>query len=95
MGVSGGGPLPPTRERDKDEEMRSVRRPRHYVSARTLGLLRAFFRYSYGRDAFVLRGIGGSRGPVLRIERRRRQRPYDGGDRRRAQASRSGAPRTA
>lgn len=87
--------MPPIYERYKDEELRTVRRPRHYVSAQTLALLRPLFRYSYGRDSFVLRGIGGSRGPVLRIERRRRQRPYDGGDRRRAQGSHSRAPRTA
>jgi hypothetical protein len=59
-------------------------------------LLKPLFRYSYGRDAFVLRGIGGSRGPVLRLERRRRQRPFDGGDRRRTQGPpRAGTPRTA
>jgi hypothetical protein len=65
------------------------------VSARSLSLLRPLFRYSYGRDAFVLRAIGSNRGPVLRLERRRRQRPYDGRDRRRSQGPRTGTPRTA
>jgi hypothetical protein len=83
-------------ERNKDEELRTVRRPRHYMSARWLALLRPFFRYSYGRDAFVLRAVGSNHGPVLRLERRRRQRPYDGRDRRRTQRPpRGGTPRTA
>jgi hypothetical protein len=43
------------------------------------------FRYSYSRDAFVLRGVGRSLGPVLRVDRRRRRgRPSDGIERRRA-----------
>ena len=29
-------------------------------------LLRPFFRYSYSRDAWVLKGVGKSRGPVYR-----------------------------
>jgi len=65
------------------------------MSARSLTLLRPFFRYSYGRDAFVLRGVGSAYGPVLRVERRRRQRPFDGGDRRHPASSRAGTPRTA
>jgi len=65
------------------------------MSRRSLALLRPLFRYSYGRDAFVLRGIGGNRGPVLRLERRRRQRPYEGRDRRRAPSPRTSRPRTA
>jgi len=44
-------------------------------------------RFSVTRDAFVLRGIENSVGPVLRPDRRRRQRPFDGDDRRRAQAA--------
>jgi len=39
-------------------------------------------RYSYSRDAFVLRGVGRSVGPVLRPNRRmRRQPPFEGIDR--------------
>ena len=41
-------------------------RPRHDASRWTRLLLRPFFRYSYSRDAWVLRGIGSSRGPVIR-----------------------------
>jgi hypothetical protein len=41
-------------------------RPRHEPPAWARPLLRPFFRYSHGRDAWVLRGIGGSRGPVIR-----------------------------
>ncbi|HYB22602.1 MAG TPA: hypothetical protein VED41_02315 [Solirubrobacteraceae bacterium] len=49
-------------------------------------LLAPLLRYSTTRDAYVLRAIGGSRGPVLRRERRRRGRPFDGTERR-AQAA--------
>jgi hypothetical protein len=62
--------------------LRTVKRPRHYVAARRLALLRPLFRYSYGRDAFVLRLVGSNAGPVLRVERRRRQRPFAGQERR-------------
>jgi hypothetical protein len=58
-------------------------RRRHYVSRPTLALVKPLFRYSLGRDAYVLRGIGGSRGPVLRRERRNRQRDWPGPERRR------------
>jgi hypothetical protein len=45
-------------------------------------------RFSVTRDAFVLRAVGNHVGPVLRPDRRRRrQRPFDGYDRRRAQAA--------
>ena len=45
--------------------MRSPR-PRRTVNSHWLLLLRPFFRYSYVRDAYVLRGIGGRFGPVIR-----------------------------
>jgi hypothetical protein len=57
-------------------------RSRHYVSSFTIALLRPLFRFSLSRDAYVLRGIGNSRGPVLRRERRHRQRDFAGGERR-------------
>jgi hypothetical protein len=45
-------------------------------------------RYSATRDAFVLRGVGNSRGPVLRPDRRgRRQGAFAGADRRGAQTA--------
>lgn len=59
-----------------------AQRPRHYVSGMTLVLLRPIFRYSLSRDAYVMRGIGNSRGPVLRRERRHRQREFAGPERR-------------
>lgn len=43
-------------------------RPRTPVSRRKLFFARPFFRYSYSRDAYVLRGIGSSTGPVLVTE---------------------------
>jgi len=46
-------------------------RTRRYVAKNTLLLGRPFFRYSYSRDAFVLRAVGRSVGPVLRLNRRR------------------------
>lgn len=48
---------------------RETPRPRHLVGKRTLRLVKPFFRYSRVRDAYVLRGIGRSRGPVLRLKR--------------------------
>jgi hypothetical protein len=65
--------------------MRSASRPRRYIARHWLFLLRPLLRYSATRDAFVLRGIGGGAGPVLRPDRRgRRRQPFDGIDRRRA-----------
>jgi hypothetical protein len=64
--------------------LRTVRRPRHYVSRYWLTLLTPVFAYNYARDAYVLRGVGRRVGPVLRAERRiQREQPADGGDRRR------------
>jgi hypothetical protein len=60
-------------------------RPRRYVSRTTLVLSWPFFRYSMTRDARVLRVVGNGRGPVLKLDRRRRrpaQQAYDGVDRR-------------
>jgi hypothetical protein len=46
-------------------------------------LLRPAFRYDCRRDAYVLRLVGGRKGPVLRPDRRvHREQPADGGDRR-------------
>jgi hypothetical protein len=44
-------------------------------------------RFSATRDAFVLRAVGNSAGPVLRPDRRRRRRrmSFEGVDRRRSQ----------
>ncbi len=69
--------------------MRREQRPRRYIASPWLVVLTPLLRYSATRDAYVLRGIGGSLGPVLRAERRRRRRsgPFDGVDRRRAQAA--------
>ena len=81
--------------RDEDERkrhLRSAERPRRYVARHWLLCLRPVLRYSITRDAFVLRGVGGFTGPVLRPDRRRRrhhrrqQRSFDGVDRRRARA---------
>jgi hypothetical protein len=48
-----------------------------------LFVLRPALRYSATRDAFVLRGVGGHRGPVLRPDRRGRQpSAFEGIDRR-------------
>lgn len=45
--------------------MRTTPRPRHHVHPVVLAVLRPAFRYSYTREAFVLRAIGNQRGPVL------------------------------
>jgi hypothetical protein len=63
--------------------MRSVGRPRRYVARPWLLLMRPLLRYSPTRDAFVLRAVGASVGPVLRPERRRRRkRSFAGVERR-------------
>ncbi len=61
--------------------MRTIRRPRRYIDASWITLLRPILRYSRSRDAYILRGVGASRGPVLRVDRRHGQ-PFDGVDRR-------------
>jgi hypothetical protein len=67
--------------------MRSARR-RRYVARHWLLVLGPVLRYSPTRDAFVLRVVGSSRGPVLRPDRRsRRQQPFEGSERRGAQAA--------
>lgn len=45
--------------------MRTTPRPRHHVNPVVLALLRPALRYSYTREAYVLRGIGNHRGPVF------------------------------
>jgi hypothetical protein len=63
--------------------MRSVERPRRYLARHWLALMRPLLRYSATRDAYVLRLIGGRRGPVLRVDRRGRARgAYAGVERR-------------
>jgi hypothetical protein len=45
--------------------------------------MKPVFRYSVSRDAFVLRVVGNSVGPVLRVDRRRHsERTFAGLDRR-------------
>jgi hypothetical protein len=61
-----------------------TQRPRRYVAPLWLSALKPLFRYSATRDAYVLRAIGNSSGPVLRVDRRRRRRTsYEGAERRR------------
>ncbi len=69
---------------ERERVMRSAVRPRRYVAGHWLLLLKPALRYSASRDAFVLRAIGNSTGPVLRPDRRRRQSrsPFEGVDRR-------------
>ncbi len=52
-------------------------------------IMRPALRYSATRDAYVLRAVGNSNGPVLRPDRRRRRRrqSFEGTDRRRTQAA--------
>jgi hypothetical protein len=64
--------------------MRDEQRPRRYLPTPVLTTVRPLFRYSGGRDAYVLR-VGGNRiGPVLKRERRRGRgsAEYAGPDRR-------------
>jgi len=68
--------------------MRTQQRPRRYIARHWLLALKPVLRYSATRDAFVLRGIGNSAGPVLRIDRRRRgHSSYEGAERRRVRVA--------
>jgi hypothetical protein len=63
--------------------MRTQQRPRRYVSRHWLMALKPMLRYSATRDAFVMRAIGNSAGPVLRVDRRKaRLSQYGGAERR-------------
>ncbi len=63
--------------------MRTQQRPRRYVSRHWLVALKPMLRYSATRDAFVLRAVGSSSGPVLRVDRRKARRVgYSGAERR-------------
>jgi hypothetical protein len=59
-----------------------LQRPRRYVSPYTLAMVWPLVRYSPGRQAYVLRLVGNSVGPVLRRENRRGKQLYDGRERR-------------
>jgi hypothetical protein len=50
--------------------MRTVKRPRRYISGRWISAGRPLLRYSQPRDAYVLRVVGRKWGPVLRPDRR-------------------------
>lgn len=68
--------------------MRTTVRPRRYVGRHWLLICRPILRYSTTRDAFVVRLVGNSTGPVLRPDRRRNRRAaFDGVDRRRTQTA--------
>ena len=45
--------------------------------------MRPLFSHSVGRDAYVLRVVGNSFGPVVRIDRRGHSGEFAGADRRR------------
>lgn len=45
--------------------MRTTPRSRHHLHPLLLALFRPALRYSYTREAYVLRGIGNHRGPVF------------------------------
>jgi hypothetical protein len=67
----------------RNRGMRPANRSRRYLARHWLLIIRPLLRFSVTRDAYVLRVIGRSRGPVLRPNRRtRRQRAFQGADRR-------------
>jgi hypothetical protein len=47
--------------------MRDTQRDRRRIRPSTLVVLRPLFRYSAGRDAYVLRIVGNRFGPVLEV----------------------------
>ncbi len=65
--------------------MRTVRRPRRYLSRQLKPFLMPLFRYSSAREAYVLRVVGRRIGPVLRFDRRGPQR-FEGVERRNSQS---------
>jgi hypothetical protein len=67
---------------------RTVPRPRRYLAKHWLALLAPLLRYSYSRDAYLLRAIGERTGPVFREDRRtRRHLGPPGPERRRTRAA--------
>ena len=50
--------------------MREVPRKRREITPTTARLLMPLFRFSYSRDAYILRGIGHVKGPVLVVKER-------------------------
>jgi hypothetical protein len=68
--------------------MRNSHRPRRYVASHWLTLLMPVLRYSFSRDAYVLRGVGNQVGPVLRLDRRTtKRRRLEGPERRQTRAA--------
>jgi len=63
--------------------MRTRPRPRRYVVPWLFVFVRPLMTYSYWRQAYVLKLVGDRVGPVLRVDRRRRQVPLVIADRRR------------
>jgi hypothetical protein len=57
--------------------MRSARIPRQrrYASPYLVALLKPVMRYSFSRDAYILRGVGDRVGPVLVTSRHRVTQP--------------------
>jgi hypothetical protein len=45
--------------------MRTTPRPRHHINPVVFALLRPALRFSYTREAYVLRVVGNHRGPVF------------------------------
>jgi hypothetical protein len=62
--------------------VRTATRDRRYVSPRTLTMLSPFLRYSWSREAYILRLVGARLGPVLRPDRRSGHIDYEGPERR-------------
>jgi hypothetical protein len=56
---------------------RTIARTRHPLSRPLIVALRPLFRYSRGREAYVLRGVGRHFGPVL-VSRTRGEHPRAG-----------------
>ncbi len=67
--------------------MRTVKRPRRYIARHWLMLLRPVLRYSHMREAYVLRFVGSTVGPVLREDRRSESRRYSEGQERRTRVA--------
>jgi hypothetical protein len=61
------------RGRKRTMYRRRSHRKRRMISSRSVTLIRPIFRFSVGRDAYVLRVVGDWVGPVLQIARSNEQ----------------------
>src|SRR5690349_11245818 len=73
---SRGGRSPPHDSQEQHDMARTTPRPRRQLNPTVIRGLTPVIRYSPGREAYVLRGVGGRFGPVLVPKREVREPEY-------------------